>query len=503
MAERPGGRTLREIVRVLATRLLDMAVIFAAVVATTWAATALAPKWYRSEALLAVAGGPAPDRAENRPARGDPGPLLGTEARILTSRTVIAAALMRLEGQDDPEAFRAANARWVRQVADHVEVVLPGADDGPGGWAFTVRVDWPEEPHRAADRQADTEVFAARRARDFLAALIDAYRQRRDAIERRRARRAAELTGLATAPATQGDRPPGRGVVISVLDPPSQPDPEAPRRPILWLNLLLAAGGGLLLALVYAFCADHFDHSIKSMDDAERHLSVPVVASVPKTGGAIRRQEAGAALGDRAGEIYRGLWAAVFYAGRTEGKSLLVCSADRKEGATRTACGLALAGSESAAERIALVDFNLRQPRIHRLLDLPPSPGVAEVLASGTEAGEAARRVNDALDAFCVGRPDGKLLDVLRREAVTRFLDELSRRYDRVIVDAAPVNAFPDARILAGAGTEALLLARAAQTPREAVAQAVKGLRAAGAAVVGLVLNMRTYPIPRFLYRRL
>ena len=79
-------------------------------------------------------------------------------------------------------------------------------------------------------------------------------------------------------------------VLVSAIDEPSYPAADAPRRPIAWLNMLFAAIGGVLLALVYAFMADHFDHSIKSIDDAERYLGAPVLASIPKLGrGIIRR----------------------------------------------------------------------------------------------------------------------------------------------------------------------------------------------------------------------
>ena len=78
-------------------------------------------------------------------------------------------------------------------------------------------------------------------------------------------------------------------VLVSVFDGPTRPNPNNPRRPILWLNLLIACVGGLVLALVYAFMADHFDHTIKSVDDAERYLGIPVLTSVPKLGRGIIR----------------------------------------------------------------------------------------------------------------------------------------------------------------------------------------------------------------------
>ena len=73
------------------------------------------------------------------------------------------------------------------------------------------------------------------------------------------------------------------------MDSPSRPDPARPRRPILWLNLVIAVIAGLILAVIYAFMADHFDHTIKGIDDAERYLGAPVLVSIPKLGGRIVR----------------------------------------------------------------------------------------------------------------------------------------------------------------------------------------------------------------------
>ncbi len=73
-------------------------------------------------------------------------------------------------------------------------------------------------------------------------------------------------------------------MLVSVVDGAGHPNPDDPRRPILWLNILIGCVGGLVLALVYAFLADHFDHTMKSVDDAERYLGTTVIASVPKLG---------------------------------------------------------------------------------------------------------------------------------------------------------------------------------------------------------------------------
>lgn len=73
-------------------------------------------------------------------------------------------------------------------------------------------------------------------------------------------------------------------IVVSTLGRPTKPDPSSPRRPNMILNMSIAVICGLILSLIYAFMANHLDHSFKSIDDAEKFLGVPVLASVPKLG---------------------------------------------------------------------------------------------------------------------------------------------------------------------------------------------------------------------------
>ncbi len=210
-----------------------------------------------------------------------------------------------------------------------------------------------------------------------------------------------------------------------------------------------------------------------------------------------------ASLAPKAREIFAGLWATLFGSRRDIGKSVLICSADRGEGASTIACGLALAGSAAAAgARVALVDFNLHNPSLHRLLGANPSPGLREILTRGLAPEAAAQRINESLDFYAAGDslPDAQL--VLAGPAIAEFLNMLADGYDHVLIDAPAVNRFPQAGVLAGIVKDVVLVAHTERTPLEAIAAAKNHLESAGATLAGVVLNQRTYPIPSFLYRR-
>lgn len=202
-------------------------------------------------------------------------------------------------------------------------------------------------------------------------------------------------------------------------------------------------------------------------------------------------------------DIFRGMWASLFYSGRTTGKTVLITSAAPQEGATTIACGLALSGSGTAGgARVALVDFNLRRPAVHKLLGLPQGPGVAEVLVKGKDIASVAKPVSEGLDVFTIGATEKQSLSLLRSELVEKFFAQLAEKYDYVLVDAAATNHYPDTQVLAGVLKEVVLVVHSDLTPREAVSQAKKRILSGGGTLVGLVMNLRTYPIPNFLYRR-
>lgn len=210
----------------------------------------------------------------------------------------------------------------------------------------------------------------------------------------------------------------------------------------------------------------------------------------------------GARLSPRASDVFHGMWASVFYSGRTTGKTVLLTGAARREGASTIACGLGLTDSDvEGSPRVALVDFNLRNPAIHKMLGLREGPGLVETLADGLTPDQCAQKVNRNLDVFTVGAIGSRSLEVLRSDAVETFFHQLNETYEYVLVDSAAANHYPDAQVLGGVLKDVVLVVHSDQTPREAVAQAKKRIEAGGGRVVGIVLNMRTFPIPNFLYR--
>ncbi len=224
-------------------------------------------------------------------------------------------------------------------------------------------------------------------------------------------------------------------------------------------------------------------------------------------------QVASARLSDQAEEIFQGLWASLFYTTPEPPAAVLVCSSNRREGATTVACALALAGAGTPSEAgptvepdgngVALVDLNLRQPGVHTELGLSDGSGVSDVLTGKVALADALRHVGPGkLDVLTVGTQRAELLEILRTDRVVEFLADLKRHYKHVVIDVAPANLYPDAQVLAGVVKSVVLVSHSQQTARESVLAARKRLESGEGKVLGVVLNLRTFPIPRFVYKR-
>jgi len=58
--------------------------------------------------------------------------------------------------------------------------------------------------------------------------------------------------------------------------------PKNPVSPDILLNVLVGILIGILLGFGLAFVSDRFDHTLKSVEDAERYLNLPVLGSIPR-----------------------------------------------------------------------------------------------------------------------------------------------------------------------------------------------------------------------------
>lgn len=277
--------------------------------------------------------------------------------------------------------------------------------------------------------------------------------------------------------------------------------PDRPVYPRIPLNLLLAFLASFLLAVSVALLSDYLDDTIRDPEQAARILSTEVVGTLPAVKpwrslpAPAKGQELAAlpaAESDAAGydEAVRTLRNSILLADFDRRlRSILITSAAPAEGKSTIAVRLALAHA-GQRRRTLLIDGDLRRPSVHRQLGLAPAVGLSNLLSSDMPWREAITRLAHLpdLDVITAG-PIMRRASELLEKRLLQVLEEAASEYDLVILDAPPLLGFAECLHMATSVDGVVVVGRAGQTSRKAIAAVLNTLNRLRANVIGLVLN--------------
>jgi polysaccharide biosynthesis transport protein len=320
---------------------------------------------------------------------------------------------------------------------------------------------------------------------------------------------------------------------VSVIE--HSPLPNFPVSPRPTRTILLGLLGGLAVGLAFVFGADALDRSIKTVDQAETTVGLPVFAAVPDTtdeGPVKRLKRRSKAFGSSnyrvvvetpgspAAEAFRNLRAALSLLGpEAERKVSLFTSAVPNEGKSFTSANYSLALAQQGY-RVLLIDGDLRRPNMHKIFRFPDArnnsdedsaPGVTDCLVREADIASAARQIpaggiqlvdesievtgtilaatGGELFVLTGGRRAPNPAEILAGPFFGQLIAAAARLFDRVVIDSAPILAVSDTLLMTPHVQTLCMVVRAGKTPRQAVRRAISLLGKSGARPAGLVLN--------------
>jgi capsular exopolysaccharide synthesis family protein len=170
-------------------------------------------------------------------------------------------------------------------------------------------------------------------------------------------------------------------------------------------------------------------------------------------------------------------------------KVVAITSALPGEGKTTTAMCLGRSAAVAGA-RVLLIDCDLRQRSINRMLSIEPVNGLIEVLSGAVAVAEALVQDSETgLVVLPVAKSAFTPKDLFGAPTMGRLVSELRRDFDLIILDTAPVLAVADTRVVCPYADAVVVLTRWRRTPRKAVMAALKSLDSPNTFVAGAVLT--------------
>jgi capsular exopolysaccharide synthesis family protein len=170
-------------------------------------------------------------------------------------------------------------------------------------------------------------------------------------------------------------------------------------------------------------------------------------------------------------------------------RSVLLTSASPSEGKSTVAAHLA-ATHASQHKRTLLIDGDLRRPSVHRLYQVPNSVGLSNVLLQQISWRDAVIRMDDpqGLDVLPAGPSTRRASDLVGM-GLAELIEEATREYDLVVLDAPPLLGFAEPLQMATVVDGVIVVARAGDTSRKALSSVITTLARLRANLVGVVLN--------------
>ena len=267
----------------------------------------------------------------------------------------------------------------------------------------------------------------------------------------------------------------------------SEAEPEGqPAKPNVPLHLALGGVLGLMFGLGLAFFLEYMDTTVKSLDDVERYLGVPVLAVVPKGVGVLHRSSGF----NPDAEAYRILRTNIEFNRKTpDANCLSVVSGGAGEGKSTTMVNLAYVCAQGGYN-VLLIDADLRRPSLHTHFDVSHATGLTNYLTADIRLEDVVLRTPvENLFFLPSGLLPADSAGLLNSQRMVDLITEVKSRFDLVLIDSPPILGVSDASVLANLADMTMIVVQHRKLPRHMLMRVKQGVENVGGKVVGVVLN--------------
>ena len=283
----------------------------------------------------------------------------------------------------------------------------------------------------------------------------------------------------------------GTSTSIRILDMPAVSD--KPINKNYYFSALVGLGLGLAFGVVLVVVLGTLDDRIKSAQDVEGSLGLPLIGTIPRVVTTAGPDRALLARQDKdriATEAVRSIYSALkVNPAVAKARVFLVTSTRPSEGKTFVATNLALIFSQHA-ERVLVIDADLRLPNVGPSLGFTGDAGLSRWFNGEVSLDEAiVHDVAPGLDVLPVGLSCKNPTQVINHPKFLEMIESLRGRYDRILIDSPPIGAVSDSLHLLPKVDGVLYVVRYNTVNLRHAVACLGRLRDAQAPMLGVVLN--------------
>ena len=261
---------------------------------------------------------------------------------------------------------------------------------------------------------------------------------------------------------------------------------SSPSRPRVALNIFLGVIVGLVFGVGLAFFIEYLDTSVKTMEDVETFLQVPVLAVIPKNISILLDD----ADDNPDAEAYRIMRTNIEFNRKSpDANTITIISGGAGEGKSTTLVNLAYTFAKGGYTTL-IVDADLRRPSQHRLFGIENEAGLSDYLTTELDLEEVVHLTKvDNLYLMTSGQLPNDAVGILNSQRMVELIEEVKGRFDIIFFDSPPILGVSDASVLSSAMDLTIIVVQHRRFPRAMLQRVKLAISNVGGTVLGVVLN--------------
>ena len=279
--------------------------------------------------------------------------------------------------------------------------------------------------------------------------------------------------------------------------------PNWPSKPNKKRNLLLGIILGLFGGVGLAFFIEYLDNTVKGAQELEDKFGLTVLGSIEEVRDKNKHIESFIDNNpiSPVAESYRLIRSGLLLSSAEHPpKTMLVTSMNAKEGKTSTTANIARILAQGGS-RVLVVDCDLRRPRMHEVLGVKNEVGLSSFLSGTTEENIVKNTDDENIYIITSGPIPPSPAELLDSVKMKQLLNELSAKYDFVLIDSPPVQSVTDSLVLSQYVDGTIVVVRANKTTNEDMESGMKKLHDVRTRFLGFILNrMKSQDMGKYYY---
>lgn len=280
---------------------------------------------------------------------------------------------------------------------------------------------------------------------------------------------------------------------VNIIDKAEKPD--LPYNMNYTKDIIIYIIIGIFLGNILIIFNFYFDTSIKSTDEIEMKLGLPLLGSIPFVGRKNKKIQELVVQENSKSIVSEGIKTLrtnlQFSSIDKKVKSILITSSIPGEGKSFTSSNLAIAFAQ-IGYKVLLVDCDMRKGRLHHIFNVRNDLGLSNLLIS--------ENIDSYKDFFKKSKIDNLFLltmgtvppnpsELLGSEKNKKLVELFSKHFDIVIYDGVPINGLPDSLVMSQLVDKVVVVTELKHIPYELLENTTKSLKKVNANIAGIVVN--------------